>query len=102
MRVLKISLLWESNMSKRAIEDHFDLPNEDLLANLRAGGDKKKPLLDQVEAIANLANFVYLRQKGARTATTPIQCAAHLMGSEPFIYTWRTIFLSAGQALRNS
>ena len=51
--------------SKRAIEDHFDLPNEDLLANLRAGGDKKKPLLDKVEAIANLANFVYLRQKGA-------------------------------------
>ena len=65
--------------SKRAIEDHFDLPNEDLLANLRAGGDKKKPLLDQVEAIANLANFVYLRQKGAYGNATPIQCAAHLM-----------------------
>jgi UTP--glucose-1-phosphate uridylyltransferase len=62
--------------SKRAIEDHFDLPNEDLLANLRAGGDKKKPLLDQVEAIANLANFVYLRQKGAYGNATPIQCAA--------------------------
>ena len=78
--------------SKRAIEDHFDLPNEDLLANLRAGGDKKKPLLDQVEAIANLANFVYLRQKGAYGNATPIQCAAHLMGREQFIYTWADDF----------
>ena len=27
--------------NKRAIEDHFDTPNEELLANLRAGGAKK-------------------------------------------------------------
>ncbi|QQS19249.1 NTP transferase domain-containing protein [Candidatus Saccharibacteria bacterium] len=27
--------------SKRAIEDHFDVPNEDLLVNIRAGGPKK-------------------------------------------------------------
>jgi UTP--glucose-1-phosphate uridylyltransferase len=28
--------------TKRSIEDHFDLPNEDLVNNLRAGGEKKK------------------------------------------------------------
>ena len=30
--------------NKRAIEDHFDMPSEELLANLRAGGEKKEAL----------------------------------------------------------
>lgn len=78
--------------TKRAIEDHFDLPNEDLLQNLRAGGDKKKPLLEMTEQIANMANFVYLRQKGPYGNATPIACAAHLIGDEPFIYTFADDF----------
>lgn len=78
--------------TKRSIEDHFDLPNEDLLANLRAGGEKKAPLLKQVEDIANMANFIYLRQKGPYGNATPIQCAAHLIGNEPFIYTFADDF----------
>lgn len=78
--------------NKRSIEDHFDVPNEDLVANLVAGGAKKKPLLDQVNNIANLANFVYLRQKGPYGNATPIACAAHLIGNEPFIYTWADDF----------
>ena len=47
--------------NKRSIEDHFDLPNEDLLNNLRAGGPKKQPYIDKIEAISELANFVYIR-----------------------------------------
>ena len=78
--------------NKRAIEDHFDLPNEDLLANLRAGGAKKKPLLKEVEEIASMANFIYLRQKGPYGNATPVQCAAHLIGNEPFIYTYADDF----------
>ena len=81
--------------NKRAIEDHFDLPNEDLLQNLRAGGEKKKPLLTQVEDIANMANFIYLRQKGPYGNATPVQCAAHLIGNEPFIYTFADDFFVA-------
>jgi UTP--glucose-1-phosphate uridylyltransferase len=81
--------------NKRAIEDHFDLPNEDLLSNLRAGGEKKKPLLKQVEDIANMANFVYVRQKGPYGNATPVQCAAHLIGNEPFIYTFADDFFVA-------
>lgn len=81
--------------NKRAIEDHFDLPNEDLLSNLRAGGEKKKPLLEQVEDIANMANFIYLRQKGPYGNATPVQCAAHLIGNEPFIYTFADDFFVA-------
>lgn len=81
--------------NKRAIEDHFDLPNEDLVANLKAGGAKKKPYLDEMEHIANLANFVYLRQKGPYGNATPILCAAHLIGDEPFIYTYADDFFVA-------
>ncbi len=84
-----------SGATKRAIEDHFDLPNQDLINNLRAGGAKKKPLLDQVENIAGLANFVYLRQKGSYGNLTPLLNAAHLIGDEPFIYTYADDFFVA-------
>src|SRR3954466_10204480 len=47
-----------TGQNKRAIEDHFDAPTQDLIANLKMGGEKKKPLIEEVEAIANLANFV--------------------------------------------
>lgn len=88
-----IIIIGSSN--KRAIEDHFDLPNEDLLNNLRAGGPKKQPYIDQIEAIANLANFIYLRQKGQYGGATPIVNAAHLLGGEPFIYTFADDFFVA-------
>lgn len=78
--------------NKRTIEDHFDLPSEDLVNNLKNGGEKKKPLLKQVEDIAGLANFIYIRQKGAYGNVTPVQCAAHLIGNEPFIYTYADDF----------
>jgi UTP--glucose-1-phosphate uridylyltransferase len=74
--------------NKRAIEDHFDMPSEDLLNNLRAGGVKKKHYIDELEAIAGLANFVYVRQKGPYGTATPILNAAHLIGDQPFIYAF--------------
>lgn len=82
--------------NKRAIEDHFDIPNEDLLNNLRAGGEKKKPLIEQTEAVANMANFIYIRQKGPYGNATPLMCAAHLIADdEPFIYTFADDFFVA-------
>jgi UTP--glucose-1-phosphate uridylyltransferase len=81
--------------SKRSIEDHFDRPSEDLLANLRQGGPKKAHLLKEVEAIADLANFVYVRQKGPYGNATPILNCEHLIGDEPFIYTWSDDFIAA-------
>ncbi len=73
---------------KRTIEDHFDQPNQDLLANLSAGGAKKQTQISQVNDIANMANFAYIRQKGPYGSTTPIANASHLIGDEPFIYTF--------------
>lgn len=81
--------------SKRSIEDHFDKPSEDLLANLRQGGIKKAPLLKQVEEIAELANFIYIRQKGPYGNATPILNSEHLLGDEPFIYTWSDDFITS-------
>lgn len=80
--------------NKRSIEDHFDTPSEDLLAQLRSGGEKKKPFIDLVEKISNMANFVYVRQKGPYGNATPLISAAHLIGDEPFIYTWADDFFS--------
>lgn len=81
--------------NKRSIEDHFDLPSQDLVANLKAGGEKKRPLLEQIEKISNMANFVYVRQKGPYGSATPIAAARHLLGNEPFIYTFADDFFAA-------
>lgn len=89
-----IIIIGSSN--KRAIEDHFDAPSSDLLTNLRAGGIKKQPFIDQIEAISNLANFVYIRQKGPYGNATPLMSAAHLINEdEPFIYKWADDFFFA-------
>lgn len=74
--------------SKRSIEDHFDTPNEDLLNNLRAGGPKKAHYINEVEKISDFANFAYVRQKGPYGTATPVMNASHLIGDEPFIYTY--------------
>lgn len=84
-----------SGSNKRSIEDHFDTPNQDLVANLEAGGDKKAPLLKEVRAISDMANFIYIRQKGPYGNATPVACAAHLIGNEPFIYTFADDFFAA-------
>ena len=82
--------------NKRAIEDHFDTPNEELLANLRAGGAKKQPLIDIVQRLSEMANFVYIRQKGPYGNATPLTCAAHLINrDEPVIYTFADDFIAA-------
>ena len=86
------------NSSKRAIEDHFDMPSEELLMNLRAGGAKKAHLIGQVNALADLATFTYVRQKGPYGNATPLLCAAHLIGDEPFIYKWADDFFYGKQS----
>ena len=82
--------------NKRAIEDHFDEPNEELLANLRAGGPKKQPFIDAVQNLADMANFIYIRQKGQYGNETPLACASHLiMPGESVIYTFADDFIEA-------
>jgi UTP--glucose-1-phosphate uridylyltransferase len=69
--------------TKRAIEDHFDRSDE-LESELREKGKHDKA--DQIKAIAELANFVYVRQKGMPKGNArPILNAQHLIDDdEPF------------------
>jgi UTP--glucose-1-phosphate uridylyltransferase len=76
---------------KRSIEDHFDYMSTDLRVNLKQGG--KTELLEQTKKISELANFAYVRQKGPYGNATPLMSAAHIVGDEPFIYTWGDDFV---------
>jgi len=69
--------------TKRAIEDHFDR-SDALEAELREKGKDDKA--DQIKAVAELANFVYVRQKGSPKGNArPILNAQHLIDDdEPF------------------
>lgn len=69
--------------TKRAIEDHFDRSDE-LEAELREKGKHDKA--DEIKKIAELANFVYVRQKGTPKGNArPILNAQHLIDDdEPF------------------
>ena len=78
---------------KRSIEDHFDHMSADLRANLKQAN--KLELLEQTKQISNLANFAYIRQKGPYGNGTPLLNAEHLIGDEPFIYTWSDDFFIA-------
>jgi UTP--glucose-1-phosphate uridylyltransferase len=78
---------------KRTIEDHFDKASGDLIANLRAGG--KEDAIKNTKAIAELANFAYIRQKAPISNASPILDAAHYIGNEPFIYTYADDFIEA-------
>lgn len=80
---------------KRTIEDHFDRPSMELIENLRMGGEKKLPLLQQIERISEMANFFYVRQKGPYGNGTPLLNVRKIIGDEPFIYTWSDDFIYA-------
>ena len=81
--------------NKRAIEDHFDRPSSDLVENLKMGGEKKKAFLDELGRIAEMANFVYVRQKGPYGNATPIKSVKHLINDEPFLAFWGDEFTVA-------
>lgn len=68
--------------TKRAIEDHFDRALE-LEDELREKGKVKTA--DRLKNIAEMANFIYVRQKGLPKGNgRPALNAAHLIGDEPF------------------
>lgn len=78
---------------KRSIEDHFDHMSAELRANLKQGN--KLDLLEETKKISDLANFAYIRQKGPYGNGTPLINAEHIIGDEPFIYTWSDDFIVA-------
>nr|MBI5455473.1 UTP--glucose-1-phosphate uridylyltransferase [Candidatus Levybacteria bacterium] len=79
--------------AKRAIEDHFDTPNAELIKNLEQGG--KHELMESVKKISDMANFIYIRQKGAYGNGTPILSAEPAIEDEPFAVLWGDEFIYA-------
>jgi UTP--glucose-1-phosphate uridylyltransferase len=78
--------------NKRAIEDHFDF-NGELESYLEKVGKFKE--LEEIRRIAQMANFIYIRQKGPYGNGTPILNAEAIIGDEPFAVLWGDQFTSA-------
>lgn len=76
---------------KRAIEDHFDVPNAELIKNLEAGG--KHELVQMVKRISEMANFIYIRQKGLYGNGTPVLSAEPVIKNEMFAVMWGDEFI---------
>lgn len=70
---------------KKPLEDHFD-HNWALVNELRESGKLKQ--LEEITRISDMANFVYIRQKGPYGNGTPVLSASSLVHNEPFIYVW--------------
>ena len=77
--------------SKRAIEDHFDTTNSNLVKNLTQSN--KIHLLHDLEKISDMANFIYIRQKGPYGNGVPVLSAEPIIGSEPFAVMWGDEFI---------
>lgn len=70
---------------KKPLEDHFD-QNWALADELKKSGKEK--LWSEIKKISEMANFVYIRQKGPYGNGTPVLSAASLVDDEPFMFVW--------------
>jgi len=67
------------------LEDHFD-HSWALEQELAKAGKTK--LLKEIIRLSEMANFIYVRQKGPYGNGTPVLSAASLVDDEPFMYVW--------------
>lgn len=77
--------------NKRAIEDHFDMPNQDLAQTLLQAN--KHEQLEVITRIADMANFIYIRQKGPYGNGTPVLSAEPVINNEAFAVLWGDEFI---------
>ncbi|MFA5127064.1 MAG: sugar phosphate nucleotidyltransferase [Patescibacteria group bacterium] len=70
---------------KKPLEDHFD-NSWALEQELARAGKKEK--LEEIRRISEMANFIYVRQKGPYGNGTPVLSAASLVDDGPFMYVW--------------
>lgn len=80
-----------TGLSKRPIEDHFDVPNQDLIKNLKDSGKTK--LLEETRKISEMANFIYIRQKGPYGNGTPVLSAEPVIDDDFFAVMWGDEFI---------
>lgn len=78
-------IIMVTKWDKKPLEDHFD-HSWALENDLEKGGKIKR--LEEVKRIADMANFIYVRQKGPYGNGTPVLSAASLVDNEPFVFVW--------------
>ena len=78
-------IIMVTKWDKKPLEDHFDR-NWALESDLEKAEKKEK--LDEIKKISELANFIYVRQKGPYGNGTPVLSAASLVDDEPFVFVW--------------
>lgn len=72
-----------TSRGKSEMEDHFDRAPE-LEAKLKAGGNAKQDMLDQIIDVTNLANITYIRQMEQKGLGHAVLQAKKFIGDEPF------------------
>ncbi len=70
---------------KKPLEDHFDY-NWALQNDLKEAG--KDDLRKEIKRIADMANFIYVRQMPQYGNGVPVLSAASLVKNEPFVFVW--------------
>ncbi len=78
-------IIFVTRWDKKPLEDHFD-HSIALEADLIKNG--KDDLAKSISDIAEMANFIYVRQKGPYGNGTPVLSAASLVDDEPFVFVW--------------
>jgi len=76
-------IIFVTRWDKKPLEDHFD-HSVALEDDLKKNG--KIEAADKIAKIAEMANFVHVRQKGPYGNGTPVLSAASLVDDEPFIF----------------
>lgn len=84
---------------KKPLEDHFDrswaLENELEKSN-------KTNKLEEIKRISEMANFIYVRQKGPYGNGTPVLSASSLVDDEPFVFVWGDDLVKSKQSFTKS
>lgn len=78
-------IIFITGPSKRAVEDHFS-PHYELINLLKKQG--KIDVAEEVKKIADMANFIFIRQRGPYGNGTPVLCSKPVVGDEPFAVLW--------------
>ncbi len=75
-------IIFVTGPTKKALEDHFDRLEGLEEVCLKAG---KQWAYDAIKNVAELANFIFIRQRGPYGTGTPVLNAKDLIGDEPFV-----------------
>ena len=78
-------IIFVTRWDKKPLEDHFD---HSMALEYELQKSKKDKRLSEIKNIAELANFIYIRQKGPYGNGTPVLSAASLVDDEPFMFVW--------------